>query len=70
MSQEKTSNPLVPIAIVVSIPVIVCLIIMLTDEGIERSLLWAAIKTGIILIVLGGALSFGASKLAERNTQR
>ncbi|KMO17243.1 hypothetical protein [Methylobacterium platani] len=70
MSQEKTSNPLVPIAAVVSIPVIVCLVLMLTDEGIERSLLWAAIKTGIILIVIGGALSFGVSRLAERNTQR
>ncbi len=59
-----------PIAAVVSIPVIVCLVLMLTDEGIERSLLWAAIKTGIILIVIGGALSFGVSRLAERNTQR
>ncbi|GJD66136.1 hypothetical protein [Methylobacterium frigidaeris] len=70
MSQEKTSNPLVPIAVVVAIPVIVCLILMLTDEGIERSLLWAAIKTGIILTVLGGAISFGVSRLAERNTSR
>lgn len=70
MSQEKTTNPLVPMAIVVSIPVLVCLIIMLTDQGIERSLLWAAIKTGIILIVLGGAISFGVSRLAEKNTQR
>ncbi|TGD95970.1 hypothetical protein [Methylobacterium nonmethylotrophicum] len=70
MSQEKPSNPLVPIAIVVAIPVVVCLILMLTDEGIERSLLWSAIKTGIILTVIGGALSFGASRLAERNTQR
>ena len=70
MSQEKTSNPLVPISIVVAIPVLACLIIMLTDEGIERSLLWAAIKTGIILIVLGGALSFGVSRLSERNGSR
>ncbi|TNC14064.1 hypothetical protein FF100_07695 [Methylobacterium terricola] len=70
MSQDKPSNPLVPIAAVVSIPVLVCLIIMLTDQGIERSLLWAAIKTGIILIVIGGAISFGVSRLAERNTPR
>ncbi|KMO31688.1 hypothetical protein ACQVP2_02040 [Methylobacterium aquaticum] len=70
MSPEKTSNPLVPISIVVAIPVLACLIIMLTDEGIERSLLWAAIKTGIILIVLGGAISFGVSRLAERNGSR
>ncbi|KMO32637.1 hypothetical protein VQ02_23255 [Methylobacterium variabile] len=70
MSQETPSNPLVPIAIVVAIPVLVCLLLMLTDPGIERSLLWSSIKTGIILIVLGGAISFGVSRLAERNTPR
>ncbi|GJD47890.1 hypothetical protein OPKNFCMD_0602 [Methylobacterium crusticola] len=69
MSQETPTNPLVPIAIVVSIPVLVCLIIMLTDAGIERSLLWSAIKVGVVLTLIGGALSFGASRLAARNSQ-
>ncbi|MGY2051122.1 hypothetical protein [Methylobacterium sp. JK268] len=64
---EKTTNPLIPIGIVVSLPVLVCLILMLTDEGIERSLLWAAIKVGIVLILLGGALSYGASRLAAKS---
>ncbi len=63
---EKTSNPLIPIAIVVSLPVLVCVILLLTDQGIERSLFWAAIKIGIVLTVIGGALSFVASRLAEK----
>ncbi|MFE1599118.1 hypothetical protein [Methylobacterium sp. ID0610] len=64
---EKTTNPLLPIGIVVSLPVLACLVLMLTDEGIERSLLWAAVKIGILLIVIGGALSFGVSRLAAKN---
>ncbi|RVU19322.1 hypothetical protein [Methylobacterium oryzihabitans] len=65
---DKPSNPLIPIGIVVSLPVLACLLIMLTDDGIERSLLWAAVKVGLLLIVIGGALSFGVSRLAERKS--
>ncbi|ACA19233.1 conserved hypothetical protein [Methylobacterium sp. 4-46] len=64
---EKSTNPLIPIGIVVSLPVLACLLIMLTDEGVNRSLLWAAVKVGILLIVLGGALSYGASRLAAKS---
>ncbi|ACL56666.1 hypothetical protein [Methylobacterium nodulans] len=66
---EKTTNPLIPIGIVVLLPVIACLVLMLVDEGIERSLLWAAVRVGILLIVIGGALSFGASRLAAKSGQ-
>lgn len=64
---EKTTNPLLPIAIVVSLPVLACLVLMVTDQGIERALLWSAIKIGLVLIVIGGALSFAASRLAEKS---
>jgi hypothetical protein len=55
-----------PLVIVLSLPVLACLLLMLVEPGINRSLLFSAVKTGVILIVIGGALCFAASKLAAR----
>jgi protein-S-isoprenylcysteine O-methyltransferase Ste14 len=56
-----------PLAIVLALPVLACVLIMLIEPGINRSLFVAAIKTGVILVVVGGALCFVASRLAARS---
>jgi hypothetical protein len=56
-----------PLVIVLALPVLACLVLMLVEPGINRSMLYSAVKTGVILIVIGGALSFVASKLAARS---
>lgn len=67
MSDHHDLNPLVPLAIVVSLPVLACLLLMFTDPGIERSLFYSAVKNGIVLVLVGGAASFIASMLAARS---
>ena len=66
MSDHRPLNPLVPLLCVVSLPALACVLLMLTDPGIERSLFYSAIKNGIVLVVVGGAISFVASRLADR----
>lgn len=56
-----------PLVIVLALPVLACLLLMLVEPGINRSLLYSAIKVGAVLIVIGGALSFAASRLAARS---
>jgi Sec-independent protein secretion pathway component TatC len=67
MSDNHDLNPLVPLAIVVALPVIACLLIMFVDPGINRSLFTSAVKNGIILVLVGGAASYVASMLAARS---
>ncbi|GJE58469.1 hypothetical protein [Methylobacterium trifolii] len=59
-------NPLVPLTILISLPLAAIGVVLYTDTGIEPALFYASVKTFVILAVLAGALSFGASKLAER----
>jgi protein-S-isoprenylcysteine O-methyltransferase Ste14 len=56
-----------PLVIVLALPVLACVLLMLIEPGINRSLFFSAIKTGIILVVVGGALCFVASRLAARS---
>lgn len=55
-----------PLLIVLALPVLACLILMLVEPGLNRSMLYSAIKSGVVLVVIGCALSFAASKLADR----
>ena len=55
-----------PLVIVLALPVLACLLLMLVEPGINRSLLFSAVKVGAILIVVGGGLCFAASRLAAR----
>ncbi|AWI89361.1 MULTISPECIES: hypothetical protein [Methylorubrum] len=59
-------NPLVPLSIVLLIPIAAVCAVLFTDTGIEPALFYAAVKTFAILFVVGGAISFAASRLAER----
>ena len=68
MSDQSDSSSPLPLLIVLALPVLACLAILFFDEGIERSLFYAAIKVGSILVVIGGALSFIASRLAARSS--
>lgn len=56
-----------PLAIVLALPVLTCLLLMLVEPGLNRSLLWSSIKVGVVLVAIGGALSFVASRLAARS---
>lgn len=60
-------NPLVPLSILVCAPIAAIALVLGTDTGIETSLITASIKTFIILGAIAAALSFGASRLAERS---
>ena len=58
-----------PLVIVLALPVLACVLLMVVEPGINRALFWSAVKTGAILVVVGGALSFVASRLAARSDQ-
>lgn len=60
-------NPLVPLSIVLLIPITAICAVLYTDTGIEPALFYAAVKTFAILFVVGGAISFAASRLAARS---
>ncbi|MCJ2006846.1 hypothetical protein MKK70_17450 [Methylobacterium sp. E-041] len=60
-------NPLVPLFILISLPLAAIGLVLYTDTGIEPALFYASVKTFVILAVIAVALSFGASKLAERS---
>lgn len=59
-------NPLVPLFILVSLPIAAISLVLYTDTGIEPALVWASLKTFVILGLVAVALSVGASRLAER----
>ena len=67
MREHKHLNPLVPLCCVLVLPALACLAILFVEPGINRSLFYAAVKTGIVLIAVGGAMSFVASWLAARS---
>ncbi len=60
-------NPLVPLGILFLLPLTAIGLVLYTDTGIEPALFYSAVKTTVILVVVGGAISFAASKLAERS---
>jgi len=60
-------NPLAPLLVLLLLPIGAIGAVLLTDTGIEPALLYATVKTFAILFVVGGALSFAASRLAERS---
>jgi hypothetical protein len=60
-------NPLVPLGILFLLPLTAIGLVLYTDTGISPDLFYAAVKTSVILVVVGGAISFAASKLAERS---
>ncbi len=64
---EFRMNPLVPLSILFLLPLSAIAAVLYTDEGVAPDLGYAAIKAAVILIVLGGALSFAASRFAERS---
>ena len=60
-------NPLVPLFVLISLPLAAIGLVLYTDTGIEPALFYASVKTFVILGLIAVALSFGASKLAERS---
>lgn len=60
-------NPLVPLSVLLLVPIGAVLAVLFTDTGIEPRLFTDAVKTFAILFVVGGAISFAASKLADRS---
>ncbi len=60
-------NPLVPLFVLLSLPSAAILLVLTTDAGIETSLITASVKAFIVLGIVAGAMSFGASRLAERS---
>lgn len=66
MTSDRTSY--LPLLIVLALPFLVCLILMLVEPGINRSLLTDAIKVGAVLVVIGGALSFAVSRIYSRGS--
>ena len=60
-------NPLVPLFILICVPLAALALALGTDTGIETALITASIKTFVILGAIAVALSFGASRLAERS---
>ncbi|KQP61556.1 hypothetical protein ASG40_02465 [Methylobacterium sp. Leaf399] len=57
-------NPLVPIFILLSLPIAAIGLVLYTDAGIEPTLFYASVKTFVVLFVIGGLLSYGASRLS------
>ncbi|KAB1073604.1 hypothetical protein [Methylobacterium planeticum] len=60
-------NPLTPLLILVLVPIAAIGAVLYTDQGIEPALFYASVKTFVILGVLGVALSYAASRLADRS---
>lgn len=60
-------NPLVPLSVLLLLPIGAVLAVLFTDTGIEPLLFRHAVITFAILFAVGGALSFVASKLADRS---
>ena len=58
-------NPLVPLAVLVSLPIAAIGLVLYTDTGVEPALFYASIKTFAILGVLAVGLSFAASHFAK-----
>lgn len=61
-------NPLVPLGILFLLPITAIAAVLYTDSGINPDLGYAAVKTAVILTVVGAVISFAASKLAERSS--
>ncbi|MEE7458622.1 hypothetical protein MPAR168_12570 [Methylorubrum populi] len=59
-------NPLVPLLSLLLLPIAAICALLYLDTGIEPALFWATVKTFAILFVVGGAMSYAASRLADR----
>ena len=55
---------LLPFAVALFVPLAICVLVMFVETGIERAFFYAAVKVGVILVALGLALSFVASRFA------
>jgi hypothetical protein len=64
---DLVPRDLVPMILALVIPLLMCVVIILHEPGIERSFLWTSIMVAVILTAIGLALSFAASRLADRN---
>ena len=60
-------NPLMPLAILLLFPLAAIGLILWLDTGIEPALFYSSVKTFVVLAVLAGILSYGASRLADRS---
>lgn len=60
-------NPLVPLGILFLLPLTAIGLVLVLDEGIAPELFYSAVKTTLILAVIGGGISFAASRLAQRS---
>lgn len=60
-------NPLVPLSILLLLPLAAIGLVLYTDAGIEPALFYSSVKTFVVLSILAGLLSYGASKMADRS---
>lgn len=63
---DSTARDLLPLIIALALPLFICLVVLVSEPGLERSFLFASIKVGVILVALGLAISFVAHRLAGR----
>ncbi|AWN40357.1 hypothetical protein U8607_05925 [Methylobacterium durans] len=61
------NSPLTPLFILVLLPIAAIGLVLFTDTGIEPALFYASVKTFVILGIIGVAISFAASRLADRS---
>ena len=63
---DPAVRDLLPFGLTLAVPLAICILVILVEPGIERAFLWASIKMAVILVTVGLALSFVASRLASR----
>ena len=64
---DTFSRGLMPFALTLTVPLLVCVVVMLVEPGLERSFLYAAFTVAAILIALGLAISYGVGRWAEKH---
>ncbi|HEY8564183.1 MAG TPA: hypothetical protein VIL65_01690 [Beijerinckiaceae bacterium] len=65
-SHDRSFTALIWFFGILSVPLAVCVLILLVEPGINRSFFYESVKMAAILVAIGGALSFGASLLAGK----
>src|SRR5215210_6842231 len=58
-----------PLAVVVTLPFLVCLILLLHEPGVQTKLLWDSIIVAVVLWTLGGVLYAAAQYVMEHQAR-
>ncbi len=63
MTTQRTD--FLPIVILVTLPFLACVVLVMTNPGVNNSLLTAGVKVALALAALAGVLSFLASRFGR-----